>query len=334
MKVLACIIQLTILNAVFRSSEKSYTMNHLESSFTGKNNFWRYAVMFVTVFLVSNSIGALPLVIVITVKSLSDPSVLSHLAAHPNDLSILGLDKNISLILMLFPFIASLVAFILLIKPLNGRRIKTIINGTSKIRWNHFFISGLVWLILSMTYLFVYLKADPSNFVINNTTVSLVILTVVSLTLIPFQAALEEVLFRGYLMQGFARWVKNRWFPLVMTSVMFGLMHSLNPEVRDYGFLTMMPQYVVFGLVFGITTILDDGIEASMGAHAANNIFLCVMVTNQSSALQTDALFTQLKMAPWIELAGLAMSGILFVFILSKIFRWGKLSLIFEKIHI
>ena len=52
-----------------------------------------------------------------------------------------------------------------------------------------------------------------------------------------------------------------------------------------------MPQYIVFGLIFGIITILDDGIEAAMGAHAANNIFLCIMVTNESSALQTPALY-------------------------------------------
>ncbi len=309
-------------------------MRHLESSFTGKNNFWRYVVMFVTVFLVSNTIGAIPLLIVIAVRSVSDPAIMTQLAAHPNDLGILGLDKNVSLILMIFPFITSLIAFILLVKPLNGRKIRTIINGTRVIRWNHFFISGLVWLVLSMIYLFVYLKADPANFVLNNTTFTLAILTLVSLVFIPFQAAFEEVLFRGYLMQGFAVMLKNRWFPLLMTSIMFGLMHALNPEVKDYGFLAMMPQYVVFGLIFGITTILDDGIEASMGAHAANNIFLCVMVTNRSSALQTDALFTQLNMAPWLELAGLTLSGVLFVFILSKIFKWGRFSIIFEKIRI
>ncbi len=290
--------------------------------------------MFVTVFLVSNSIGAIPLIIAMFIRSVSDPSVMSQLAAHPNDLSILGLDSNISLIMMLFPFITGLVAFLLLIRPLNGRKIKTIINGTSSIRWNHFFISGFVWMILSMAYLFVYLKADPSNFVLNNTTISLAALTVVSLIFIPFQAAFEEVLFRGYLMQGFAVMLKNRWFPLVMTSIMFGLMHALNPEVKDYGFLTMMPQYITFGLIFGIITILDDGIEASMGAHAANNIFLCVMVTNRSSALQTKALFVQLNVAPWLELAGLVLSGIVFIFILSRIFRWQKFALIFEKIHI
>ena len=99
-------------------------------------------------------------------------------------------------------------------------------------------------------------------------------------------------------MQGFTAVMKNRWFPLVMTSLMFALMHSFNPEVKEFGFFTMMPQYIVFGLIFGVITILDDGIEAAMGAHAANNIFLCIMVTNKSSALQTPALYVQQQYYP------------------------------------
>ena len=92
------------------------------------------------------------------------------------------------------------------------------------------FYFSLVWLLLSAIYLFLYLKFDPSNFTLNNQTVSLLILALISLLFIPFQAAFEEVLFRGYLMQGFAALVKNRWFPLIMTSVLFGLMHAFNPE--------------------------------------------------------------------------------------------------------
>ena len=90
-----------------------------------------------------------------------------------------------------------------------------------------------------------------------------------------------------------------------MTSILFGLMHALNPEVKEFGFFTMMPQYILFGLIFGIITILDDGIEAAMGAHAANNIFLSIMVTNSSSALQTPALYEQQNIYPWTEFAGI-----------------------------
>lgn len=308
-------------------------MNHLESSFIGKNNFWRYIVMLVTVLVISNSVGAIPLLIVLFLKSASNPAVFSQIAANPNDLIAIGIDPNLGFILMIFPFIAGLVGFILLIKPLHGRTIQITINGMGKFRWNRFFISALVWLLLSALYLVFYLKLDPSNFSVNNKTVSLIALSLVSLLFIPFQAAFEEVIFRGYLMQGFFVLARNRWFPLLMTSLFFGLMHAFNPEVAEFGFFTMIPQYIVFGLIFGIITILDDGIEASMGAHSANNIFLCIMLTNDSSALQTPALYEQHLIHPWTEFGALILSGIIFILILKMIFKWDSFSLLFTKIR-
>jgi hypothetical protein len=309
-------------------------MNHLESTFTGKNSFWRYIVMFALIIIISNTIGALPLIIALVMKSTSNPEVFSQLLANPNDYSVLGLDPNAGLIIMLFPFITGLAAFILLVKPLNNRTLKITINGTGRIRWNRFFISAFIWLILSAIYLFLYLKLDPANFTLNNKTTSLIILSVISLLLIPFQAAFEEVLFRGYLMQGFTAILRNRWFPLVMTSVMFGLIHAFNPEVKEYGFLTMMPQYILFGLIFGVITILDDGIEAVMGAHAAQNIFICIMVTYESSALQAPALYEQHKIYPWAEFTGLLITGIVFIMILKIIFKWDDFSLLFKEVKV
>lgn len=290
--------------------------------------------MFALILVISNTIGALPLLIAGLAKSTTNPDIFARLAANPNDLGALGLDPVFGLALMLFPFIAGLAAFIVLVKPLNSRTIKLTINGTGRIRWKRFFISALVWFIISAVYFFVYLKVEPSNFVINNRTISLLSLSLVSLVLIPFQATFEEVLFRGYLMQGFSTLIRNRWFPLLMTSILFALMHAFNPEVNEYGFLVMMPQYLTFGLIFGIITILDDGIEASMGAHSANNIFLCVMVTAKSSALQTPALYQQLNVFPWTEFAGLIVSGIIFILILKKLFGWKDFSVLFRKITV
>jgi membrane protease YdiL (CAAX protease family) len=307
-------------------------MNHLESTFTGKNGWWRYILMFAVVLITANTIGAIPLLLSLYSKSVTDPAVFSKFAASPNDYSIIGLDTNTGFIIMMVPFIAGLVAFILLVKPLNNRTFRMTINGTGKIRWNRFFISAAVWTILSALYFFAYLRLDPSNFSINNKTGSLLLISVLSILLIPFQAAFEEILFRGYLMQGFAALVKNRWFPVIMTSLLFGLMHAFNPEIKEFGFFTMIPQYIMFGLIFGIITILDDGIEAAMGAHAANNIFLCIMVTSESSALQTPALYLQYNIHPWLEFSALCVTGILFISILKVIFRWDNFSVLFRKI--
>lgn len=290
--------------------------------------------MVTIILIVANTIGAVPLIIALIIKSGSNPAVFSQIAANPNDYSVIGLNPNAGLVMMLFPFMAGLLAFILLVKPLNNRTFKITINGTGRIRWDRFYISATVWLILSGLYLLFYLKIDPANFTLNNKTASLIILSAVSVLFIPFQAAFEEVLFRGYLMQGFAAMIRKRWFPLIMTSIFFGLMHAFNPEVKEFGFFIMMPQYIVFGLIFGIITILDDGIEAAMGAHTANNIFLCIMVTNQSSALQTPALYEQYNIHPWAEFAALIVSGIIFILILKMIFKWDTLSLLFKKIPV
>jgi len=308
-------------------------MNHLESSFSGKNAFWRYLIMVIVVFAATNTIGALPLLLVMGIKAVSNPDIITEISANPSDLAPLGLNHNVNLILMVFPFIIGLLTFFVLIKPLNNRTIKSVINGTNSFRWNRFVISALVWLILSGIYLFVCIRINPSNFSLNNATLTLVPLIIVAFLLIPFQASFEEILFRGYLMQGFTVLLRNRFFVIVITSVLFGLMHGLNPEVETFGFWTMMPQYILFGMIFGIITVLDDGIEAAMGAHAANNIFLIVMNTNESSALQSDALFRQHNIYPWAEFVALLIMGILAIIIMKKIFRWKTFPVLFARVE-
>ena len=308
-------------------------MKHLESAFKGKNSFWRYIVMFGSVLIVSNTIGGIPIFIAYANKVVTNPEIIAELKANPSDLSVLGLDPNISFLIMLFPFLAGLLTFFILIKPLNNRTLRQTVNGTSAIRWNRFFVSALVWIGLSAAYLFIYKGIDPSNFTINNKSFTLLILFGIAVLFLPFQAAFEEILFRGYLMQGFSVLAMNRWFPLIMTSLLFGLMHAFNPEIKEFGFFVMMPQYILFGLLFGITTILDDGIEIALGAHTANNVFMSIMVTNSSSVLQAPALFEQKHIDPWIDFGGLIISALLFLTVMRMIYNWDDIRLLWGKIN-
>ncbi|MCX6332934.1 MAG: CPBP family intramembrane metalloprotease [Bacteroidia bacterium] len=308
-------------------------MNHLESSFTGKNNSWRYIIMLAAMFAATNTIGAIPLMISMGLKAASDPSIVGDLAANPNDLSVLGLDPNVYLLEMLFPFIIGLVAFVLLLKPLNGKTLIQVVNGTGKFRWNRLFISGIVWTFFSAVYLFASLKLDSSNFSLHNTSKTLIPLIVISVFLIPFQAAWEEIVFRGYLMQGFAVWLKNRWSPVIITSVLFALIHIINPEIKEYGFFNMMPQYLLFGLLFGIMTLLDDGIEAAIGAHAANNAFLSIMLTNKGSVLQTPAVYQQHNYYPLPEFFMMLIMGMLIILVMKFLLKWKNFLILFGKVE-
>lgn len=301
----------------------------ISSAFKGKNSFWRYAVLSVTPFLVSNFIGAIPLLVLMIVNA--TPETIATSGGMP-DFSAMGVNLNLVFVLMIFPFLLALLTFILMMKPIHHRNFKTVINGGRPIRWGRIFTSAIVWLAISGLYLSLTIKEDPSNFVINNTSNSLIILAVLAVILIPFQAAFEEVIFRGYLIQGFAILTKNRWMPILITSILFGLMHSINPEIKEYGFWTMIPQYVFFGMVFAIPSMLDNGIEIAIGAHAANNAFLSVFLTTKASALQTPALYMQITTYPWKDFAGLILSSILFLTIMLLIYRWKNFKLLYEKV--
>jgi len=298
--------------------------------FTGKNSFWRYFTGVIVPFLAANFIGALPLVAVIVARSL-DGEAIPQKGTMP-DFEAMGINLNVGFVLNVIPFLVGLLAFILLVKPLHKRTFGTVVNGGRQIRWGRMMFAALAWIAVSALYMLYALKSDPGNFRINNTSNSLIILAVLALMLIPFQAAFEEVLFRGYLMQGFAVLARNRWIPVLATSILFGLMHGLNPEVVQYGFLTMMPQYIFFGLVFAVLTMFDDGIELAIGAHAANNIFLSVLVTHDDMALQTPALYEQIQIYPWKEFGGLVIQSLVFVAIMALVFKWKDIRKLYARI--
>ena len=295
-------------------------MKFLERALRGPNEWWKYLLLPIIAFFIANTIGAIPLGIAMVIGMAKGGEINPDNMA---DLSGLGFDGNTSLFLMMFPFIIGLIGFILILKPFHKRSIKEVINGTQSIRWNRFFYSAAVWTIISGLMLFADYYMNSSNYELNLNWSLFLPLIVISLLIIPFQTSFEEIIFRGYLAQGVARWTRNRWLVVLLPAILFGLMHIMNPEVKEYGFLFTMPQYIIFGIVFGLMAVLDDGIETSMGAHAANNIFIAIFVTAKASALQTPALFVNNHIDPVKELIVLLLSTVIIILILARKYNWN-----------
>jgi hypothetical protein len=113
---------------------------------------------------------------------------------------------------------------------------------------------------------------------------------VIAVILVPLQTSFEEYFFRGYLMQGIGLLAKNKWVPLFVTSVIFGLLHIANPEIEKLGYILLV-YYISTGLLFGIMTLMDDGLELALGFHLANNLFTALLVTADWTAFQTHSIF-------------------------------------------
>jgi hypothetical protein len=144
--------------------------------------------------------------------------------------------------------------------------------------------------VISIIILGIGIYAEPENLIWNFKPIPFFTLVVISLLFLPLQTSFEELLFRGYFMQGLGVLAKNRWFPLLVTSVVFGLLHGANPEVDKLGNQIMI-FYIGTGLLFGITTLMDEGTEIALGMHAANNIIAALFVTTDWMAFQTAALY-------------------------------------------
>lgn len=79
-----------------------------------------------------------------------------------------------------------------------------------------------------------------------------------------------------------------------MTSVIFGSMHIFNPEVEKMGYIILI-YYIGTGLMLGIMTLMDEGMELSLGFHAANNLIGALLVTSDWSALQTNSILKDIS---------------------------------------
>lgn len=81
----------------------------------------------------------------------------------------------------------------------------------------------------------------------------------------PLQAAAEEYLFRGYLLQAFGSLAVNPWFGVVASSSLFALFHGGQN-------LPLFLNRFAFGLLAATLVLKTGGLEAAIGAHIANNI--------------------------------------------------------------
>jgi membrane protease YdiL (CAAX protease family) len=82
----------------------------------------------------------------------------------------------------------------------------------------------------------------------------------------PLQAAAEEIFFRGYLLQALGSLVARPWFGVVVSSVVFALLHGTQN-------LPLFIDRLAFGLLAAVLVWRTGGIEAGIAAHIVNNVF-------------------------------------------------------------
>ena len=295
---------------------------YIEQAYKGLHELWRYALGIIIIFLAWQFIGMIPLGAAIVIKSFGAEG-----RNMPSDISeiIELLGSNFFLFLILLSFAAGLMGVFLTSKGLHKLSLTQLTTTRSKIDWKRFWFIFILWGVVSSSFILVDYYINPDDYLLNFKLKPFLILTVIAVLLIPLQTSFEEYFFRGYLMQGLGVVLKNRWTPLLITSIGFGLMHIANPEVEKLGYVIMV-YYIGTGLFLGIITLMDEGLELALGFHAANNLFTALLVSADWTAFQTHSILKDLSDPTEMGLVEIFIPVFvvfpILLFILSKKYNW------------
>lgn len=287
----------------------------IQAAYRGENKVWQYLVGIIIIIIMIVILGLLPLLL---------------LNVGPENVETMG-ETALGYSLMLFPFVAGLLGIGLAIR-LHGRSFQSLITPLKKINWRKVGFGAGLWFLLTCIFELIAYAQNPSIYELTFDFSKFLPFFIASILLIPLQTSFEEILFRGYLIQGFGVAFRRPWIALVLTSFIFGALHFWNPEIQEYG-SWIITSYISIGVTLGLITLWDESLELALGLHAANNLYASIFVTFPSSALATPTVISVLEFdAVLMSIFGI-IGQVLFIIICAKVYKWKSFEKIFWKIE-
>ena len=106
-----------------------------------------------------------------------------------------------------------------------------------------------------------------------------------------FPAIFEEIFFRGAMQNIFVRWLKNPWVAILITSIIFSLIHS-----SIYLFLSRLALGYALGLMYYYT----KNIWINIAIHFINNGLILTVMYVQRNAIKKTAIEGLEQQLPWV----------------------------------
>lgn len=250
--------------------------NYIAQAHKGELGYWKYlipSVLFFGLMIIS--------VLTALILDIDQAKIIKEQIAQ--------VGANMTFVNSILPLSIFCLLLLLYVKYVHKQSILSLTTTRPKIDWSRVAFSfGVVTLFISGITAIDYLL-NPDSYVLNFEASKFFILLILAIILIPLQTSFEEYMFRGYLMQGIGSYFKSRLLALLLTSILFGLLHIANPEVGKVGYIILI-SYVGTGFLFGIMTLMDEGLELALGYHAANNLVTVLLLTADWTAFQTNSI--------------------------------------------
>ncbi|MBO7496014.1 MAG: CPBP family intramembrane metalloprotease [Salinivirgaceae bacterium] len=264
-------------------------MNFFENAHEGKNQWLRYVAVMAIAYIAAQ-IPSIIYIVGLVVKKMSEGNF------SPEQLSsLINLNSQTGFVVLMLTFVFWFSLTWLLFKPFHKREPMTMISGDRRFRADRFFGAAGVYFIFLLIFWALLVIVRPDAFTFHFNAPKFFVGLLLAVIFVPFQTGCEELIMRGYLMQGFGLCTKSKIWALVIVTIMFALLHSNNNEVSDFGFLRAMVVYLTGSAVFGFFPVLNDGIEFSWGIHFAHNFTVFTLFAVEGNEYGSSPLFTITK---------------------------------------
>lgn len=214
------------------------------------------------------------------------------------------LDRPWLLVALVLPLILMIPALRLASRIVEGRGVGLLSSVTGRLRMGWLGKSLLLALAIFIVYFAVVLgwsaavgEAVEPDF--SHPGVGVMVLLV--LLLIPFQAAAEEYVFRGYLMQLVGGWLRHPAFAILLPVPLFVLGHGYD--------IWGAASVGAFAIVAAWLTWRTGGLEAAISLHIVNNVLIFLLGSvdlvdaNATSGTLVDLLASMVAMVVYALLA-------------------------------
>ncbi len=209
-------------------------------------------------------------------------------------------------IVSLIPIAWAMIAVIHQVKP------RWLASVQPRIRWRYLLLClGVALIALNGVLLLSTLATEVPQFGLQKGFWGFLVVIILTS---PLQAAAEEIFFRGYLLQALGSLVAQPWFGVVVSSVVFALLHGTQN-------LPLFIDRLAFGLLAAVLVLRTGGLEAGIAAHIINNVFAYLFAGLTTSIAELKAV----KSIGWLD-AGFDVGGFaVFAALAYLVFRLLKL---------
>ncbi|HMK54965.1 MAG TPA: type II CAAX endopeptidase family protein [Methanobacteriaceae archaeon] len=302
-------------------------LSFLENAKTGENSWWRYLLtVFGSLGLASIAAGVLIAIVAAVYTIFYFPGIT---ATRLN--TLISISNPLFLILLTgVTYAFAFILFYLFIRFLHHKNFKILLNYGENFRWKMLFKGAFLWFLILCLLTLPDLLVNPGVYQFSPDFRAFSILLILSFLAFPVQATFEEILFRGYLMQGFSLISKKPVVPLLVTSLLFGLVHFFNGGNTDQGISIVLSTFII-GLMLGTITLADNGIETAVGVHIVNNLFVAIIFNSADSGLPgLPSLITAPSSNPYTGIPFLVLAMVLMI-VISYWNRKNDLMAIFSR---